>query len=91
MPNLGSIWFLGFVNLIFSALGLFAVASALGLPLSLGAAALKFEQEAVIWLLAYSSPLWAPMGAGIGLFTAIRLVKGMRRKFPQLREPASSH
>jgi hypothetical protein len=81
-PDLFFLWFLGFTNLIFSAAGLFAAAGALILPLSLGAAAFDVNQEAVLWLLAYASPVWAPIGAGMGLFTAMRLIKGMRRSVP---------
>ena len=82
MPNLAFLWLFGLLNLIFSVLGLFAAAGALGLPLSLEAAAFKIDQETVLWLLAYASPVWAPMGAGMGLFTAMRLIKGMRRSLP---------
>jgi hypothetical protein len=79
MPRFGSMWVLGIANLVFTAVGLLAVATLLGLPLFAGAAALGVPQEKVARLLAYSSPLWAPLGAGFGLFTAVRLMQGVRR------------
>lgn len=70
------------------------MATLLGFPLFIGAAALGVPQEDVARLLAYSSPIWAPVGAGFGLFTAARLVRGVRRgadtKEPEKGEEGSS-
>jgi hypothetical protein len=79
MPNVGSMWALGVANLLFTAIGLIAVTTLLGFPLFLGAAVLSVPQETVVRALAYSSPVWAPIGAGFGLFTAVRLMQGVRR------------
>lgn len=89
MPRIGSMWALGVANLIFTAVGLLAVATLLGFPLFLGAAALGVTQESVVRLLAYSSPVWAPMGAGFGLFTAGRLVRGVRRGADSIKRKSS--
>jgi hypothetical protein len=79
MPKIGFIWALGIANLLFTAVGLLAVATLLGFPLFMGAAALGVPQEKVVRLLTYLSPVWVPLGAGFGLFTAGRVVRGVRR------------
>jgi hypothetical protein len=79
VPRFGAIWAIGFANLVFTAVGLFAMATLLGLPLFLAAAALNVPQESVARTLAYTAILWGPLGAGLGLFTAGKLVRGVRR------------
>ena len=76
------LWVLGAANLVFSAVGLAAAAAAVGFPLVLGAAAFGLPQEEALRWLAYSSPLWAPVGAGAGLAGAGALTKGLRRRVP---------
>lgn len=90
MPNFGSMWTLGVANLVFTAVGLIAIATFLGFPPFLGAAALGVPQERVVRLLAYSSPVWAPLGAGFGLFTAGRLMRGVRRGADSIEQKDSN-
>jgi len=78
MPPLISIWFMGAVNLLFSAIGLITAGSLIGLPLMLCSPILGLEASSVASILIYSSPIWAPFGAGVGLWIASKLAKGIR-------------
>ncbi|HMI40650.1 MAG TPA: hypothetical protein VK485_05415 [Sphingomicrobium sp.] len=83
MPSLISFWFMGLVNLLFSAVGLIAAASLFGLPLLFFSATLGLKMSSVAAILIYSSPIWAPFGAGAGLWVASRLAKGIRAALPE--------
>ncbi len=75
--------------LVFGSAGLLLVGSLIGLPLSLGAAALNVPQDNVLKWLAYSSPLWAPIGFGMGAVAASFLAKGIRRNEPKKSDDAT--
>jgi len=80
------LWVMGAANLLFTIVGLSLAASMVGVPLFLAVAATGGAQETALEWLAYTAPLWAPVGAGAGLVTAGLLVRGVRRKPP---EPAA--
>ncbi len=71
-------WGLGALNLVFTGVGVVASATAMAVPIYFVTTMLGFPPEHTIRILAYSSPVWAPIGAGLGLFTAGKLFKGVR-------------
>lgn len=80
--DLRFLWGLGAIMLFFCSVGLLVVAALVGLPLSLIAIILDIRQENVLTWMAYASPLWAPIGAGMGMVVTGTLVKGVRRRDP---------
>jgi hypothetical protein len=75
--------------LVFGSAGLLLAGSLIGLPLSLGAAAFSVPQENVLKWLTYSSPLWAPIGFGMGAVAASFLTRGIRRNNPKKTDDAT--
>jgi hypothetical protein len=53
------------------------------LPVLLGATAFGFSLDQAFKVLVYSAPLWAPIGAGMGMFVTSNLTKGIRAKPPK--------
>lgn len=79
------LWALGAVNLIFSAVGLFAAASAMGLLLYIAGLPFGASWTTVTNWLLYTSPLWAPIGAGAGIGVSAVLLRGVRRESAQAK------
>jgi hypothetical protein len=78
------LWVIGVINIIMSGAGLFAGAAVFGLPLAFALAALGYPQQTTLKWLAYSSPIWAPIGCGAGLGATGAIARGMRRKLPDV-------
>lgn len=81
-PSAGLLWVTGMANLILTAVGVAAGAAVIGLPLFLISAAGGMSQEMAVRILLYSAVVWAPVGAGAGLFVTSRLTRGVRRSEP---------
>jgi len=82
-PDLRVLWALGAVLLVLGGFGIFAAGAIVGLPVLLGATALGFSFDQGMKVLAYSAPLWAPIGAGMGMLVTSNLMKGVRAKPPK--------
>jgi len=83
VPDLRFLWALGAALLVLGGFGVAAAGTILGLPLLLVAAAAGFSLEQGLQALAYTSPIWAPIGAGMGMVVTSSLVKGFRAKAPE--------
>jgi hypothetical protein len=77
------LWTLGAALLVLGGFGVAAAGAIVGLPLLLVAAAAGFSLEQGLKALAYTCPLWAPFGAGMGMLVTSNLVKGFRAKAPE--------
>jgi hypothetical protein len=67
VPDLRFLWTLGAALLVLRGFGVAAAGTIVGLPLLLLTAAAGFSLEQGLKALAYTSPIWAPIGAGMGL------------------------
>ena len=83
VPDIRFLWALGAALLVLGGFGVVAAGAVFGLPLLLVAAAAGFSLELGLKALAYTSPLWAPIGAGMGMHVTSSLVKGFRAKAPE--------
>jgi len=82
VPDLRFLWTIGAALILLGGLGIFAVGSLVALPILLGGAALGASLDQSVRIVAFSSPLWAPVGAGMGMLVTSNLVKGLRAKPP---------
>jgi hypothetical protein len=78
--DLRFLWVIGATMLVFGSVGLLLVGALVGLPLSLGAGLMGISQETVLKWLAYSSPMWGPIGFGMGMIATSSLMRGLRRE-----------
>ncbi len=83
VPDLRFLWALGAALLVLGGFGVAAAGTIVGLPLLLVVAAAGFSLEQGLKALAYTSPIWAPLGAGMGMVVTFSLVKGLRAKAPE--------
>lgn len=81
-PDLRPLWVLGAVLLVLGGFGILAAGAIVGLPILLGTAALGYSVHDGLRLLVWASPLWVPIGAGMGMLVTSRLVKGLRPQPP---------
>lgn len=63
---------------VLGGLGVVLAGAIVGTPILLIAAAIGVSLDEGLKVVAYSSPLWAPIGAGMGMFLTNSLMKGLR-------------
>jgi hypothetical protein len=83
VPDVRLLWVLGAALLFLGGFGVLAAGTIVALPIILGATALGFPLDLSLRLVAYCSPLWAPIGAGMGMVVTSNVVKGLRAKAPE--------
>jgi hypothetical protein len=78
VPDLRFTWVLGFGLIVLGGLGVLIAGAIIGIPILLIAAAAGCSlSEALRWTI-WASPLWAPLGAGMGMQVTGMLVRSYR-------------
>lgn len=79
VPDLRLTWVLGATLIVLGGLGIILAGGVIGLPILLLAwASGQPLSDAILWF-AWASPLWGPLGAGMGMQVTASMLKGLRK------------
>ena len=79
VPDLRLTWTLGAILILLGGFGVILACAVVGLPIILIAWVIGQPLDDAMRWVALASPLWAPLGAGMGMQVTAALVKGLRK------------
>lgn len=80
LTDIRLLWVIGAFTLVSCSIGVLLVGSTVALPLVFGATALGHPIDVAMKWLFYISPLWLPIGVGMGIAVAAKPVRWLRSK-----------
>jgi hypothetical protein len=82
LPDLRFLWAIGAIMLVFCSVGAVSVGAIVALPLAFAVFG-GIAEETAVQIFLYSSPIWSPLGVGIGAAASASLSRGIRRRIPE--------